>query len=104
MIGSYLLRRAFGFAFVLLGLSVVIFVVARIVPGDPARIALGPLATQEQVAQLREEMGFSKPAVVQYVDYMTGVLGGNLGKSLLTSRPVAADIAQALPATLELVL
>jgi peptide/nickel transport system permease protein len=104
MIGSCLLRRAFGFAFVLLGLSVVIFIVARIVPGDPARIALGPLATPEQVAQLREEMGFSKPAIVQYVDYIGGVLQGNLGKSLLTSRAVSSDIAQALPATLELVL
>lgn len=104
MIGYRLLRRAIGFAFVLLGLSVVIFTVGRIVPGDPARMALGPLATNEQVAQLREEMGFSKPAVVQYVDYLGGVLQGNLGKSLLTNRAVSADIAQALPATLELVL
>ncbi len=64
MVASYLVRRAIGFAFVLLGLSVVIFTVGRIVPGDPARMALGPLATNEQVAQLREEMGFSKPAVV----------------------------------------
>jgi len=104
MIGYHLLRRAIGFAFILLGLSVVIFAVARIIPGDPARMALGPLATNEQVAQLREEMGFSKPAVVQYVDYLGGVLKGNLGKSLLTNRAVSADIAQALPATLELVL
>jgi ABC-type dipeptide/oligopeptide/nickel transport system permease component len=104
MIGYRLLRRAIGFTFVLVGLSVVIFTVGRIVPGDPARMALGPLATNEQVAQLREEMGFSKPAVVQYVDYLGGVLQGNLGKSLLTSRAVSSDIAQALPATLELVL
>ena len=104
MIGYNLLRRAIGFAFVLLGLSVVIFTVGRIVPGDPARMSLGPLATNEQVAQLREEMGFSKPAVVQYVDYLGGVLKGNFGKSLLTNRAVSADIAQALPATLELVL
>ena len=104
MIGYHLLRRTIGFAFILLGLSVVIFTVARVVPGDPARMALGPLATNEQVAQLQEEMGFSKPAVVQYFDYIGGVLRGNLGKSLLTSRAVADDIAQALPATLELVL
>ena len=45
MIGSHLLRRTIGFAFILLGLSVVIFAVARIIPGDPARMALGPLAT-----------------------------------------------------------
>jgi ABC-type dipeptide/oligopeptide/nickel transport system permease component len=104
MIGYRLLRRTIGFAFILLGLSVVIFTVARVVPGDPARMALGPLATNEQVAQLQQEMGFSKPAVVQYFDYIGGVLRGNLGKSLLTSRAVADDIAQALPATLELVL
>ena len=104
MFGYRLLRRTVGFAFILLGLSVVIFTIARVIPGDPARMALGPLATNEQVAQLQEEMGFSKPAVVQYVDYLGGVLRGNLGKSLLTSRAVADDIAQALPATLELVL
>ena len=104
MTASGLIRRTLGFAFVLLGLSVVIFVVARIVPGDPARMALGPLATHEQVAQLRQEMGFDRPAVVQYFDYIANVLRGNFGKSLLTNRPVSADIIQALPATLELVL
>jgi peptide/nickel transport system permease protein len=104
MIGYRLLRRTISFAFILLGLSVVIFTVARVIPGDPARMALGPLATNEQVAQLQQEMGFSKPAVIQYFDYIGGVLRGNLGKSLLTSRAVADDIAQALPATLELVL
>jgi ABC-type dipeptide/oligopeptide/nickel transport system permease component len=104
MVASYLIRRAIGFVFVLFGLSVVIFVVARVVPGDPARIALGPLATQEQVAQLREEMGFNKPAAAQYFDYLGGTLHGNFGKSLLTNRPVSADIGEALPATLELVL
>src|SRR5476649_89371 len=104
MIGYRLLRRTISFAFILLGLSVVIFTVARVIPGDPARMALGPLATNEQVAQLQQEMGFSKPAVVQYVDYLGAVLKGNLGKSLLTNRAVSADIAQALPATLELVL
>ena len=99
MIASYLIRRAIGFVFVLFGLSVVIFIVARVVPGDPARIALGPLATHEQVAQLQQEMGFDKPAAVQYLDYVRGVLHGDLGKSLLTNRPVSADIAEALPAT-----
>lgn len=104
MIASYLLRRAVGFVFVLLGLSVVIFVVARVVPGDPARIALGPLATNEQVAQLRTEMGFDQPAILQYLGYLSGVLHGSFGRSLLTNRPVYDDIAAALPASLELVL
>ena len=104
MIASYLVRRAIGFVVVLFGLSVVIFVVARIVPGDPARIALGPLATAEQVAQLQKEMGFDKPAPVQYLDYLGRLVHGDFGRSLLTNRPVSADIAEALPATLELVL
>jgi peptide/nickel transport system permease protein len=102
--GVYLIRRAVGFAFVLFGLAVVIFVIARIVPGDPARIALGPLATQEQVAQLRGEMGLDRPAVVQFATYIAGVVHGDLGQSLLTNRAVSRDIAEGLPATLELVL
>lgn len=102
--GGYLLRRAVGFGFVLFGLAVVIFVIARIVPGDPARIALGPLATPAQVAQLRGEMGLDRPAILQFASYIAGVLHGDLGQSLLTNRAVAKDIAEALPATLELVL
>ena len=103
-VGRYLLRRALGFAFVLLGLAVVIFVIARVVPGDPARIALGPLATQEQVQQLHVEMGLDRPAIVQFGAYIGGLLHGDLGQSLVTNRSVAKDIGEALPATLELVL
>ena len=103
-VGRYLLRRALGFAFVLFGLAVVIFVIARVVPGDPARIALGPLATQEQVQQLHIEMGLDRPAIVQFGAYIGGLLHGDLGQSLVTNRSVAKDIGEALPATLELVL
>ena len=56
---SYLLRRALTLLLVLFGLSILIFIIARIVPGDPARIALGPLATATQVEELREEMGLT---------------------------------------------
>lgn len=101
---SYLLRRAITLLFVLLGLAILIFVIARIVPGDPARIALGPLATAEQVAELRDEMGLNDPYPVQLWNYLTGLVQGDLGKSLLTSRPVMDDIRAALPATFELVL
>jgi ABC-type dipeptide/oligopeptide/nickel transport system permease component len=83
---------------------VVIFVIARIVPGDPARIALGPLATPEQVVQLRAEMGLDRPAIVQFGAYIAGVVRGDLGQSLVSNRSVAQDIGEALPATLELVL
>ncbi|MEO1681113.1 MAG: ABC transporter permease [Pseudomonadota bacterium] len=103
MVG-YILRRAVVLFLVLLGLAILIFVISRIVPGDPARIALGPLATAAQVAELREEMGLNEPFPVQLWTYLTGLAQGDLGKSLLTSRPVLDDIRAALPATLELVL
>ncbi len=99
-----LAKRVAGFALVLFGLSVIIFTVARLIPGDPARIALGPLATEEQVTSLRQEMGLDQPAAVQYFNYISGVLQGDMGDSLLTGQPVARDISNALPATLELVI
>tara|TARA_B100000674_G_scaffold151397_1_gene120469 strand:+ start:1074 stop:2060 length:987 start_codon:yes stop_codon:yes gene_type:complete len=89
---------------VLFGLSILIFIIARIVPGDPARIALGPLATATQVEELREEMGLNASFLVQLWSYLSGLVQGDLGKSLLTSRPVMDDIRGALPATFELVL
>lgn len=101
---SYLLRRALTLLLVLFGLSILIFIIARIVPGDPARIALGPLATATQVEELREEMGLNASFPVQLWSYLYGLVQGDLGKSLLTSRPVMDDIRGALPATFELVL
>ena len=101
---AYLLRRALTLLFVLFGLAVLIFIIARIVPGDPARIALGPLATATQVTELREEMGLHASFPVQLWSYLSGLAQGDLGKSLLTSRPVMEDIRGALPATFELVL
>ncbi len=100
----FLFKRAMTLLLVLLGLAILIFVIARVVPGDPARIALGLLATAEQVTQLRDEMGLNDPFPVQLWMYLSGLVQGDLGKSLLTSRPVMDDIRGALPATLELVL
>ena len=81
-----------------------IFAIARIIPGDPARIALGPNATAEQIASLRAEMHLDDSLAVQYGHFVADVLQGDLGTSLYTNRPVTTDIAQFLPATLELVL
>lgn len=100
----FVLRRLMWSVVVLIGLSIVIFLIARVVPGDPARIALGPLATQEQVDALRAEMGLDRPLPVQYARYASGLVRGDLGRSLLTQRSVNADVRQSFPATLELVL
>ncbi len=89
---------------VLVGVSLLIFAIARVIPGDPARIALGPNATAEAIAALRERLRLDEPFVVQYGYFLADLARGDLGTSLYTNRPVTTDIAQFLPATLELVL
>ncbi len=101
---TLMLRRLLGFAGVMLVLSAMIFTLARIVPGDPARIALGPRASQEQVDAMRVEMGLDAPLYQQYVDYVWRGLQGDFGKSLISGRQVSAEISALLPATLELVI
>ena len=88
---------------VLIGVSMLIFAIARIIPGDPARIALGPNAKPEQIEKLRTQMHLDESLPVQYGHFVADVLRGDLGTSLYTNRPVTLDIAQFLPATLELV-
>ncbi|OQP85042.1 peptide ABC transporter [Rhizobium rhizosphaerae] len=88
----------------LIGISMLIFAIARVMPGDPARIALGPNATEEQVAALRAERHLDAALPVQYWEFVKALSRGDLGRSLYTNRPVTTDIAQFLPATLELVL
>jgi len=95
-------RLAISFV-VLIGVSMLIFAIARVIPGDPARIALGPNATAEQIAKLRAQMHLDEPLPVQYGYFLADVSRGDLGTSLYTNRPVTLDIAQFLPATLELV-
>ncbi|MEM7443321.1 MAG: ABC transporter permease [Pseudomonadota bacterium] len=100
----FLARRLLWSILVLVGLSIIIFTIARVVPGDPARIALGPLATQEQVAELQAEMGLDQPIHSQYLGYVGGLLQGDLGRSLLTQRSVNYDIGETFHATFELVI
>lgn len=101
--GRYLVRRILEGIPVLFGLSVLIFALTRVIPGDPVRLALGPTATDQQVTNLREEMGLDEPIVVQYIEWLTGVVRGDWGQSLRTETNVYTDIASRLPATLELV-
>jgi peptide/nickel transport system permease protein len=90
--------------FVLLGLSIVIFVIARIVPGDPVRMALGPTAPESVVEEMRKAMHFDDPLPVQYFYWLRGAVRGDFGISLMTRRPVITDLKEYLPSTLELVL
>lgn len=99
-----LMRRISTSVIILLGVSVLIFFIARVIPGDPARIALGPNATPEQVINLQNKLHLNEPIYVQYGIFLRELSQGDLGVSLLTNRPVTQDIAQFLPATLELII
>lgn len=101
---AFLFRRLLWSLLVLFGLSIVIFVIARVVPGDPARMALGPSASADQVADLQEKLGLNDPMWEQYAAFIGGLAQGDLGRSLLTERAVNFDIAATFPATLELVI
>lgn len=100
----FLVRRVLWSALVLVGLSIVIFAIARVVPGDPARMALGPTATQQQVIDLQHKLGLDRPIVEQYGLFVAGLLRGDLGRSLLTERAVNDDIRDTFAATFELVI
>jgi peptide/nickel transport system permease protein len=100
----FLLRRILWSVLVLVGLSIVIFGIARGMPGDPARLALGPRASQEQVQELQKTLGLDEPLYQQYGMFVAGLAKGDLGLSLLTKRPVNDDIRDTFTATFELVL
>jgi peptide/nickel transport system permease protein len=100
----FLARRLFYAVVVLLGLSIVIFVIARIMPGDPARMAVGMQAPQWVVDRLRQQMHLDQPLPVQYYYWLRDAARGDFGLSLVTQRPVMSDIIEFFPASLELVL
>ena len=101
---SYLLRRLVGFVAVMIGISIITFGLSHLVPADPAIVALGDHATDEQIEAFREKYGLNKPVPEQYWIYVTNLLRGDLGISLRTRRPVADDLRNFFPATFELSL
>jgi peptide/nickel transport system permease protein len=101
---QYVARRLVQLVPTLFGLLVLIFVIARIMPGDPVRLALGPEATQEQVDAFRQELGLDQPLWRQFVSYVSGLARGDFGTSIRTFRSVGQDMKDTLAATLELVI
>ncbi|MEM6282494.1 MAG: ABC transporter permease [Chloroflexota bacterium] len=99
---DYILQRLVLALVVILGVTFVVFLIVQFVPGDPARISLGQQATDAAVEARRVEMGLDRPFIVQYGDWLTDTLQGDLGNSLITRQPVTPLIIQRLPATLQL--
>lgn len=99
---AVILRTAGTVAVTLFGLLLVTFLIARVVPIDPVIAAIGDRASASTYEQTRVQLGLDRPLHEQFVTYVGAVLRGDLGKSFLTARPVAEDIARVFPATLEL--
>ena len=107
--GSYILRRLFGMIPILIGISIIVFLIMRMLPGDVAAMILmggGEDSTAgadaEAIAALRDQLGLNQPLWKQYIDWIWGLLRLDAGESLWTGRPVFAEIWGRLPLTLEL--
>jgi len=98
----YALKRLLLAIPTLLGVLTIVFVIVRIAPGDPAVVILGENATREAIEQLHAQLGLDVPIWHQYLNFMGQVLTGDLGRSMITNRPVLSEVWRVLPYTLEL--
>jgi peptide/nickel transport system permease protein len=101
-VARYTLRRLLLAAVTLVGVVIAVFLMTHILPSDPAALRAGPLATEELIAQYRQEMGLDRSLVVQFLNYAGLLARGDLGISWRTDQPVLDELSQRLPATLEL--
>ena len=100
----YLLRRLALTIPILLGVSLLVFLMLHSAGGDPAQTILGARADPESIAALRKELGLDRPLLVQYVAFLSGAVRGDFGRSYRSNTPVIAEIAARFPATIELAI
>lgn len=100
---QYLIRRLVATSVLLLLVATIVFFMIHLLPGDPARIILGENASAEAVARLRTQLGFDKPVLLQYVNYLARLGRGDFGSSLMTGRSVGPELGVRLGRTAELV-
>jgi peptide/nickel transport system permease protein len=101
---AYIAKRLFHLSLIMFGVSVLVFLMLRMIPGDPVRLLLGEFASPEELVRLRGQMGLDQSYPVQYGIYLKNILQGDLGNSLRNGAPVASEIGVRLPATLELAM
>ena len=99
---KYMIKRLLALIPVLIGVSILVFMLMHITPGDPAILMLGERAPEEQLENLRESMGLNEPLPIQYINWIGRVLRGDMGRSLRSRRQVTREIWQRLPNTLSL--
>lgn len=100
--GRYLLGRALAVIPTLVGVAVVVFALIRLIPGDPAEVMLGGFATPERAREIRRDLGLDRPLPVQFGVWMAALVRGDLGRSIMSQRPVLREIWSRFPATFEL--
>jgi peptide/nickel transport system permease protein len=103
-LAAYIIRRIVGLIPVLLGITVLVFFLIRMIPGDPAVIMLGDRASVESVERLREQLGLNEPLYKQYFNFMAQLARGDLGKSIIHKTDVTFDLSHRLPATIEMII
>ncbi len=103
-VSRFLIRRLLLTLPVLLFVSIIVFAIVALIPGDPARIMLGEEASKEALETLRHQMGLDRPLVVRYAVWLRHVLQGDLGRSVRDGRPVLATLYLKLPVTIELAI
>ncbi|SET35963.1 peptide/nickel transport system permease protein [Salinibacillus kushneri] len=99
-----IVRRFFQLLILLIGISLIVFMSMHLAPGDPAAIIGGPTASESDMEAIREDLGLNKPVLVQYFDYMKGVVQGDLGYSYQTNQAVTAAIITRFPNTFNLAI
>jgi ABC-type dipeptide/oligopeptide/nickel transport system permease component len=100
----YIIRRLLAAIPTLLAVLTLVFVIVRIVPGDPAIVILGDQATPDGIAALHAKLGLDKPIWQQYVEFLGQSLSGDFGRSMVTGRPILTDVGAVLPHTIDLTL
>ena len=100
--GAYIRRRLLQSVVVVWGVSVLVFFLLRLAPGDPATMLLAESATPEQLEAVREKWGLNDPIPVQYMVFLTRALQGDLGDSLFFQKPALTVLLERMPATLQL--
>jgi peptide/nickel transport system permease protein len=103
-LGRYVATRVLFVLPTLFGVTLITFILTYLLPGNPALVKAGPLATPEHIQEMEHQMGLDRPVPVQYWRYLSGVLHGDFGESATTGRRVLDDFRQRVPATLELTL
>jgi peptide/nickel transport system permease protein len=99
---SYILRRILILIPTLLGVSILVFLMLHMTPGDPAELLLGERATEEALVELREHLGLNEPLYVQYGLFIKRLMKGDLGETIWTRQKVWTEVKQRFPATIEL--